>query len=115
MSKKLIIYLVLCILLTFLFVDVFIRIRYCSQWFLQFDSLEFNRVATPFFQLIGTALIAFTLFLNYRTFKNNKSSEYFKFFKERANNLQSDEIDNFSPLELFIPVMLTPLSGIAVK
>ncbi len=102
MTKKNRIVIIFSSLLIFaITVDIFVRIFYCLQINLKFDSTEFNNIASPIISFFGFIGVIVTIILGFDQFRHLQSSNYFDYYRSAINNFLTEENnDNLSTIEL---------------
>ncbi|PKQ45540.1 hypothetical protein CSW08_07500 [Confluentibacter flavum] len=77
------------------------RIFYCQQINLKFDSIEFNNIASPIISFFGFIGIIVTIILGFDQFRHLQSSNYFDYYRSAINNFLTEENDdNLSTIHL---------------
>lgn len=85
--KKVYIIALLLILIFLLGVDIFIRLFYCSNVHLSFNSQEFNNVASPIISLLGFVGVIVTILLTLRQMKHQQGSNFLNYYREHINKI----------------------------
>jgi len=78
-------------LLIFIIIDIFIRIRYCTNVILQFNSSEFNNILTPIISFFGFIAVIITIWIALGQKKSKESEYYFKDYQTKINIIEREK------------------------
>lgn len=80
--------------------DLLLRIFYCCDFYLKFDSQEFNNIVSPIISLLGFIGLIFTIRIAITQLKLQNSSGYFEYYRNLINKILQDNNGNYSTADL---------------
>ncbi|WP_276502593.1 hypothetical protein [Terrimonas pollutisoli] len=81
---------ILILLVVVILVDIVIRILYCTNIHLSFNSQEFNNILSPIISFFGFVGVIVTILLTFKQNKHQQGSNYFNYYKEQINKLAGE-------------------------
>lgn len=78
-------------LLILIIFDIFIRLRYCTNVILQFNSSEFNNILTPIISFFGFVALILTILIALGQKKSTESEYYFKDYQTKINIIEREK------------------------
>jgi hypothetical protein len=84
------------LLLVAVSVDITVRVLYCTNINLEFNSQEFNNILSPIISFFGFIAVVISILLTLRQIKNQQGTNYFNYYKEQINKLALENRSNNS-------------------
>lgn len=97
--KKLLI-IILTLLTIAITVDILLRYFYCNDINLNFDSQEFNNIASPLISFFGFIGLIITVKITLNQFKLQQSSSYFDYYRGIVNKILQENNGSNNTVEL---------------
>jgi hypothetical protein len=89
MQKSKIFFWSIILLVIVVIVDIIIRVLYCTDINLGFDSQEFNNILSPIISSFGFIAVIVTILLTLKQIKHQQGSNYFNYYKDQINKMAS--------------------------
>lgn len=88
-----------------MFIDIVVRLFYCSGISLTFDSQQFNNMASPLISFFGFIGLIITVSITLNQFKLQQSASYFDYYRTLTNKILEEKKFQHSTIELLDFVM----------